>query len=91
MGEIAEMMLDGTLCEQCGSYMGDGGGFVRHCFSCAKDFRALNAGGNDAPRSKPATPKVFCPTCKKRVKAVGLQDHMRDAHGASKHQPGSKK
>lgn len=35
MGEIAEMMLDGTLCERCGSFIdGDSPGFPRLCSSC---------------------------------------------------------
>jgi hypothetical protein len=40
MGEIAEMMLDGTLCEGCGVYLpGDGIGVPRRCRDCAKDAR----------------------------------------------------
>lgn len=34
MGEIAEMMLDGELCEGCGDYLGDGDGFPRYCRAC---------------------------------------------------------
>lgn len=40
MGEIAEMMLDGTLCECCGSFIdfGGGSGFPRYCSpQCARD------------------------------------------------------
>ena len=39
MGEIAEMHLDGTLCEMCGVYLdGDVPGYPRYCSSsCAKD------------------------------------------------------
>lgn len=40
MGEIAEMMLDGTLCEMCGCYIDDddASGFPRYCSKeCAKD------------------------------------------------------
>lgn len=39
-GDVADMMLDGTLCEACGSYMGDGDprGFPGYCSAlCAKD------------------------------------------------------
>ncbi len=72
MGEIADMMLDGTLCEGCGVYM-DGAepGHPRVCSSCQSE------------RYRPAVKdrKVPCPTCNKRVKAVGLNDHRRDAHG----------
>lgn len=35
MGEIAEMMLDGTMCAGCGEWMGDeGDGFPRYCAAC---------------------------------------------------------
>ena len=39
MGEIADMMLDGTLCEGCGEYIDDEGyGVPRYCSDeCAKD------------------------------------------------------
>ncbi len=38
MGEVAEMMLDGTLCERCGGIIdGDTPGFPRLCEDCAKD------------------------------------------------------
>lgn len=33
-GEIAEMMLDGTLCEGCGEYMGGDAGYPRRCAGC---------------------------------------------------------
>ena len=38
MGEIADMMLDGTLCEGCGEYIGEGDGYPQYCSaSCAGD------------------------------------------------------
>lgn len=40
MGDIADMMLDGTLCEACGCYLDDGAadGYPRYCSpQCAKD------------------------------------------------------
>ena len=38
MGEIAEMMLDGTLCEGCGEFIGEGDGFPQYCSStCAQN------------------------------------------------------
>jgi hypothetical protein len=68
MGEISEMMLDGTLCSVCGVFVGDDCGYPRPCDGCASRER------------KQHQPKVACPTCGKRVKAVGLADHQRDAH-----------
>ena len=77
MGEIADMMLDGTMCQGCGVWMdggNDGPGHPQTCESCKREARRANA---------PAVMdrKVACPTCGKKVKAVGLNDHRRDAHG----------
>jgi hypothetical protein len=38
MGEIAEMHLDGTLCERCGEYLGRPVGYPRYCRDCWKDM-----------------------------------------------------
>jgi hypothetical protein len=34
MGEIAEMHLNGTLCERCGEFLGDPIGYPQYCASC---------------------------------------------------------
>ena len=69
MGEIAEMMLDGTICQVCGEFMGDECGFPRTCTACQpRDHKT------------PAIAKMKCPTCGKKVKAIGLADHQRDVH-----------
>tara|TARA_B100002049_G_scaffold234290_1_gene216487 strand:- start:771 stop:983 length:213 start_codon:yes stop_codon:yes gene_type:complete len=70
MGDIADMMLEGGLCEQCGVVMPDyqEPGYPRSCPDC---------GG-----SSPRLDKVNCTVCGKRVKEKGLKDHMRDAHNA---------
>nr|DAX39360.1 MAG TPA: DNA directed RNA polymerase, 7 kDa subunit [Caudoviricetes sp.] len=34
MGEIAEMTLDGTLCQECGAYIGEPCGYPRSCEDC---------------------------------------------------------
>ena len=34
MGEIADSMLDGTLCEECGVYIATACGFPRKCDDC---------------------------------------------------------
>lgn len=40
MGDIADMMLDGILCEQCGVYLhSDGPGYPVRCGSCKKGER----------------------------------------------------
>lgn len=35
MGEIADSILDGQFCEQCGEYLGEGNGFPQKCNSCS--------------------------------------------------------
>jgi predicted nucleic acid-binding Zn ribbon protein len=37
MGEIADMMLDGTLCIMCGVYIGEGDGVYRFCSEKCKE------------------------------------------------------
>jgi len=39
MGEIAEMMLEGILCQYCGVYLDveEGSGFPESCSSCEED------------------------------------------------------
>lgn len=68
MGDIADMMIEGILCEGCGEYMGDAVGYPRCCPDCSK------------PAFPKPVPKVKCPTCGKKVKKSGLADHQRDVH-----------
>jgi len=72
MGEIAEMMTDGTLCQQCGMYIGSGNGFPTTCRPCRLAERDAYV------QTLPKPPKQQCPVCKKNFR--GLSDHMRDAH-----------
>jgi len=37
MGDIADMMLDGTLCERCGEYIGTDNGYATLCPSCEEE------------------------------------------------------
>lgn len=82
MGEIADMMLDGTMCQGCGVWLHggkDGPGYPGFCRDCEPANTKVT----------PSQPKVSCPTCGKRVKAVGLKDHQRDAHGVKPEEPPS--
>lgn len=85
MGEIAEMMLDGDLCEGCGVYMGSAGqGFPRRCRDCLPtkaERKAANMARHEAEQARQV--KAKCPTCGKRVRIVGMADHQRDAHGSA--------
>lgn len=37
MGDIADGMIDGTLCQSCGSFMDDGLEFPHDCEDCLKE------------------------------------------------------
>jgi hypothetical protein len=39
MGEIAGMMLDGVMCQECGEFFEDGEapGYPRSCAACSRD------------------------------------------------------
>lgn len=76
MGEVAEMMLDGTLCAGCGVAMihsahEDPAGFPVYCSFCKAEGRG------QPPR---VSKKTRCPICKKRVRKAGLEHHKRDMH-----------
>lgn len=72
MGEIADMMLDGTMCAGCGEFMHDGEdgpGFPEYCESClAQGFG--EGPEKKAPKAKKGGQHVFCngqPIAKKLV------------------------
>lgn len=90
MGEYAEMLLDGTLDEETGEYIGDynlakygteSPGFpvsiereARERKEERKEQKAINIAKNEAQR------KTRCPDCNKKVKIIGLDDHRRVVH-----------
>lgn len=82
MGEIAEMMLDGTLCSCCGVLLiGEGDeevGFPMMCRSCSDDEgETVAVPGNGRP--------VGCPDCKRRFKTHNAYlDHYRAKHDRKK-------
>lgn len=45
MGEIADMIIEGTLCDVCGEYMGDGDGYARRCAACRCEDPAIHGSG----------------------------------------------
>lgn len=80
MGEMAEYILNGDDCQECGAYIGSGDGFPRSCAGCApsksqqKRFAAMRS-------NEPSPLKSPCSVCGKRFGTVGMKDHMRDKHG----------
>ena len=77
MGDIADMMFDGTLCQGCGVYLpGDGQGIPRCCRDCKRTWLPTIQ-----DKAAPAKPKVKCILCGRKLKPNGFADHKRDFHG----------
>ena len=51
MGDWADLMLDGVVCEACGVYLGDSVGYPRSCPSCESMPKTNGEGG------EPSEPK----------------------------------
>lgn len=77
MGEIADMMLDGTLDAETGEYIGDAN---RELYGMESPGFPVTYGDSEAGQN-PRRQREPCPHCGKRVKAIGLTDHIRDVHG----------
>lgn len=73
MGEIADMMLDGTMCAGCGVFLhegSDGPGYPGYCASCAPDYAERRPKNN-----------VVCPECGKKLRDnFGLKQHTEAKH-----------
>lgn len=64
MGEIAEMMLDGTMCQGCGEFLcdgEDGQGFPGYCESCQRQ-------ADEESGQIPSGQKPFQCSCSRRFK-----------------------
>lgn len=74
MGQYADMILEGDVCQVCMCPLEDSlGEFPQTCPSCR----------HADLKDKKAALHAFCPTCKKRVKLTGLADHTRVVHGSA--------
>lgn len=49
MGKIAEMILDGTVCEWCECFIGEAVGYPRECFRCTASADELTEDLEDSP------------------------------------------
>ena len=82
MGDIADMILEGCMCQGCGEFLGEGEGFPAYCPSCQSDEnkaeKALKKAANIEKNARQK--KTKCPDCGKKVKEIGLSMHRRDVH-----------
>lgn len=74
MGEIADAMIEGVLCQVCGEYLGEGDGFPVTCPGCE------DAAGGSGGEYHAVDDRVPCPICGKKVKPQGVNDHVRMKH-----------
>lgn len=78
MGEIAEAMLNGDLCEGCGCEIGLDQGFPGYCQACSDRTDATEQTEQSHKRK---TFKCKCPECGKPVSVAGLYNHISTVHG----------
>lgn len=78
MGDMADAILNGDFCQNCGEWLGDGDGFPRSCPGCGDPDEFDDV---EVPGFRPKQPRVRCKLCGKRVGGLqGLADHVRDKH-----------
>lgn len=58
MGDVADAMLDGTLCQCCGEFLGDGDGYPTFCSECEPEEVIEVKSGKEASRDKRASNTV---------------------------------
>jgi hypothetical protein len=89
MGEIADMMLDGTMCQGCGEFMcdgADGPGYPGYCAGCRREdsrpprFRHQPKNLSRQVKHGPHQ----CPNCDRSFGGqIALLQHQQDKHGAA--------
>lgn len=75
MGEIADQIVGGEICQLC---LCPGDGPMGFPFTCGDCERADK--GAEKPRPSKAGNKTRCPKCSRRVKKTGLYSHLNEAH-----------
>ena len=84
MGDIADMMLEGILCQGCGEFLGDGEGYPMFCSACGGDEESdFQPSHLFAVKQINDAPKVWgCSDCKKmfRKKAYALEHCKATGH-----------
>ena len=77
MGEIADMLLDGILDMDSGEYIGDEN---QELFGSKSPGFPRKRGDQRGMLVSDKWEKVPCPQCGKKVKKIGLPQHIRAAH-----------
>jgi len=64
MGEIADLMVNGDICQACAVTEGEGLGFPFTCRDCLSEM----------------TEKIKCLQCDRLIKPVGMAQHIAAKH-----------
>jgi hypothetical protein len=86
MGEVADMMLDGTLCEGCGVFLNaDAPGYPCCCSSCKRERSAVavKQSASAAHGGLKKLPRVKCGQCGRWISPRGMQAHNHAKHAGS--------
>ena len=78
MGDIADMMLEGQMCQWCGEILDDGDGYPVVCAGCQSQHK-VDQYGDSLSKPKP-TKKIACYVCGKKVHPIGMKQHCDDKH-----------
>jgi len=54
MGDMADLMLDGTMCSVCGVYLGSDADYPQMCADCEKEEKEARAEDQHDETRKPA-------------------------------------
>ena len=80
MGEIAEMMLDGTMCACCGELLidpsdeGEPAGYPIYCASCSDAIVVYE-------KERIPEPRFACPKCDRKFGTIhGYEEHYTVKH-----------
>ena len=83
MGEIAEMMLEGHMCQWCGEMIDDAMGFPTICASCQAEEGVDQHGNKPEQTAGQKRRRFHCGTCNKGFRTIdACNQHSRDKHGA---------
>lgn len=74
MGDIADMMVDGTLCQSCGVYIDSPNecGVPRMCNDCASEARTATDTGTPAKAERTRIASIDYPEAQRRLAAIDL-------------------
>ena len=81
MGEIADMMLEGGMCQWCGEIL-DGDGFPTICAGCQAEEGVDQHGNKPTISEGQKRRRHQCNICSKGFRTIdAMNQHGRDKHG----------